>query len=111
MSDVYKELRQVEIRDVIVGKKCDVCHKDIPPTERYSMKTFPYYKITTHHSDWGNDSVESFKYYHACSPECALKFATEYITNCYNGRNSNVIEIEHHNGWFMPEGVKDDEAD
>lgn len=104
MSDVYKKLQQVKVREVVVGKKCDVCHENIPPTERgYSRKSFPYYNITTHHSDWGNDSVDSFEYYHACSPECALKFATEYITNCYNGRNSKTIEIEHCDGWFMPE--------
>ena len=108
MSDVYKKLRQVEIRKVVVGKKCDVCHEDIPPTERYPMKSFPYYKITTHHSDWGNDSCESFKYYHACSPECALKFTADYITDSYNERNSNVIEIEHFNGWVMPEPPKEE---
>lgn len=108
MSNVYKNLRQVEVKQVVVGKMCDVCHKDIPPTERFSSKTFPYYEITTHHSDWGNDSCESFNYYHACSPECAMKFAAKYIKDSYDQRNSNVIEIEHYNGWAMPEEVKAD---
>lgn len=109
MSDIYKELKQIIVKDVVVGKKCDVCFKDIPPTKRgFPRKNVPYYEITTHHNDWGNDSVDSYEHYHACSPECALKFAGEYINDNFEGCNSQTIEIEHKGGWFMPKEAEND---
>ena len=111
MSNTYQEIQQTAIREVVVGKKCDICFKDIPPTSRsiYRRTTHPYFDITTHHSDWGNDSCDSYEYFHACSPACALKFATEYLNKDFNGCHSREIEIEHRAAWFMPEEVSEDE--
>lgn len=104
MSDIYVEKRQTVIKEVVVGKKCDVCFKDIPPTsDSFPRTNHSYFNITTHHHDWGNDSCESFEYFHACSPACALKFATEYLNKDFDGHNSREIEIEHRGAWFMPE--------
>ena len=109
MSDIYQEKRQTVIREVVVGKKCDVCFKDIPPTSRkFPRVSHPYFGITTHHSDWGNDSVDSFEYFHACSPACALKLATEYLNEDFDGHHSREIEIKHHGAWFMPEEASED---
>ena len=106
MSDVYRDMKQIVINEVVVGKKCDVCFKDIPPTSREFPRTsHPYFDITTHHHDWGNDSVDSFEYFHACSPKCALKFVDEYLNDDFEGHHSREIEIEHHGAWFMPEEV------
>ena len=106
MSDLCRDMKQILVREVVVGKKCDVCFTDIPPTGRSFPRTnHPYFDITTHHSDWGNDSCESYEHFHACSPACALKFATEYLNNDFDGHNSREIEIKHHGAWFMPEEV------
>ena len=109
MSDIYQEKRQTVIREVVIGKRCDICFKDIPPTSKSFPRTnHPYFDITTHHRDWGNDSCDSYEYFHACSPACALKFATEYLNEDFDGHHSREIEIEHHGAWFMPEEVSGD---
>ncbi len=103
MSDSYREMRQVVVKDLVVGKKCDICGKDIPPTSRtFPRTTVPYFDITTHHNDWGNDSVDSYERFHACSPACALKLASEYLNEDFEGHHSRTIEIEHQACWFMP---------
>ena len=85
-------------------KKCDVCGKDIPPTTGYFLnEATPYYRITIHHNDWGNDSIDSYEYKDACSPECALKICEEYIPCNFKGNNSRTIEIAHKTCWMLPE--------
>lgn len=103
MSDTCKKLWQVVCKEVVVKKTCDVCLKEIPPTSNvFPRKNIPYFNITTHHSDWGNDSIDSYENYHACCPECAMKFVSEYLERCFDGNNTEAIEIEHVNGWFLP---------
>ena len=101
MSDLCRDMKQVIVKEVVVGKKCDVCFTDIPPKH-------PYYEITTHHRDWGNDSVDSYEHHDACCPECAMKFAKKYMTDSWGWKNTQAIEIEHCNGWYLPKEVTDD---
>jgi hypothetical protein len=42
---------------------CDHCKKQYGPNDEL-------FYFNSHHHGWGNDSVDSYKYYHACSPEC-----------------------------------------
>ena len=100
MSDIINTKKIIVIRDCIVGKKCDVCGKDIPPTVT-SRKCYDYYEVTTHHNDWGNDSVDSYDYFDACSPDCAHKLWEEYIRNSAGTRNTMCFEIEHKNYWTL----------
>lgn len=105
MSDIMKPVTQTIKKLAVVGKKCDVCNASILPTSRtFPREEKPFYEITTHHSDWGNDSIESFSYYHACSISCAMRFTEQYLAENYNGINSTTIEITHENGWMVPEG-------
>lgn len=67
---------------------CDICGKPVNPHN--------WFRITTSHSDWGNDSIESYETGDACSPECVLKFTREYVEDSFdNEHNTKVIEIEH----------------
>lgn len=106
MSDLCRDMKQILVREVVVGKKCDVCFTDIPPS---GCTGHPYYRITTHHHDWGNDSVDSYEYYDACCPECAMKLAQKCLADSWGGNNSRTISIRHCNGWYLPKGVTGDE--
>lgn len=100
MSEEYKVIKRLEKRSVVVGIVCDICGKPIPPSQRYELK--PFYKITTGHFDWGNDSCDSVETKDACSPACAIKLAAKYLNDTYSGQNSAYIQIEHRNSWVMP---------
>ena len=89
-----KEVTHVTVDEVIVGRKCDVCGKEIEKS--YDGRNYNYFVIHTHHSDWGNDSVDSHKYYDACCPACVMKFTKDYVEDSFVRMfNSKVIEIEH----------------
>lgn len=100
MSEKYKVIERLEKRSVVVGRVCDICGKPIPSAQWHELK--PFYKITTGHFDWGNDSCDSVETKDACSPVCATKLAIKYLNDTYGKRNSAYIEIEHINSWVMP---------
>ena len=88
-----KEVTHVEIKDVIIGRKCDICGGNI--TESKSGG-YNYFLIHTWHNDWGNDSIDSHEYMDACSPECVMKFTEEYVRDSFIRKsNTKSIEIEH----------------
>jgi len=102
MSNMIEIKNILVTRECIVGKKCDICGKEIPPTvipHRYGEPIHDYYEVTTHHDDWGNDSVESYERFEACSPECANKLWEKYIRDSAGKTNTMYIEIEHINCW------------
>ena len=35
---------------------CDICKKEIENNKSY-------WRLTTHHNDWGNDSIDSYEYF------------------------------------------------
>ena len=94
-----KEIIRKQIEKVTVGRKCDCCAKNILPDPNVSRgtiyKIYNYFHIVTSHSDWGNDSVDSFESYDACSPECAVCIATEYLIKASKSKNTKRIEINH----------------
>lgn len=62
---------------------CNKCKKEIQSENeinRIYRKGNVYYKVETHHNDWGNDSIDSYENYNICSCKC-LK---EFIDNYYN---------------------------
>ena len=104
MSDILNTKKIVVIQDCVVGKKCDVCGKEIQPTtipRKYGEPIHDYYEITTHHNDWGNDSVDSYEHFDACSPDCACKLWEEYIHDSAGTRNTMCIVVEHVNYWTL----------
>lgn len=93
MSKVYDENDSREVvvsREYkITGVKCDICERIIPGYMYRDDKAI-YFRVTTGHNDWGNDSCESIEHFDIC-PECAKKFVTEYLENCCD---TKYIEIE-----------------
>lgn len=88
---IKKEFEEKTVTQKVCVKKttiCDVCGKEI---------TGEYYDVTTSHSDWGRDSVDSIEYKDACSVECLRKLFDKYIEISAGGLNSQKIEIEHCN--------------
>ncbi len=87
----YKE--HVVTENVKVGETmvCDVCGKEIPHRTGY-------WRLTTHHNDWGNDSIDSYENMDICSPECLRKKFDEYIiesTEKGYEYNTKCFEAEH----------------
>lgn len=88
-----KEVTHVEVEDVLIGRKCDICGKSILPME---YAGYNYFCITTHHSDWGNDSIDSWEYKDACCPDCVMSFTESYIRKALEQpTNTKEIDIKH----------------
>jgi len=89
-----KEVTHVTVDEVIIGRKCDICGKNIEKAN--DLKDYNYFVIHTWHNDWGNDSIDSHEYYDACCPECVMKFTKEYIEKSFAKEiNSKEIKISH----------------
>lgn len=69
----YKTTERIVKKERIVGIKCDICQKEI---------TGKYWQLTTHHHDWGNDSIDSYEHSDICSRKCINKALNDYINNC-----------------------------
>lgn len=89
-----KEVVRKELEEVTTGRFCDFCNKEILPVDG---KRYDYFYITTSHCDWGNDSVDSYEHFDACSVECALGLAEKYLKSTNGFRNTGEIDIEHAN--------------
>lgn len=74
----------------VVGVKCDRCGDII-------QKGKVYYHITTHHNDWGNDSIDSYENFDLCS-DCYLPFTENYFERATGteeidiSREINILE-------------------
>lgn len=90
MSEILSEVTEkvVKIARRVTGIECDICGKIIPVHKRNESM---YFKITTGHNDWGNDSFESRKTQDIC-PDCIDKFTTEYLQDADG--TTKYIEIE-----------------
>ena len=75
-----KEIKKVE--EVENGIICDICKKEIKGEKDYKrryLKMEHFYEVTTHHHDWGNDSIDSYENRDICGEECLFKFLKEYF--------------------------------
>ena len=92
-----KEVTTVKVEEVIVGRKCDICNRDIEQVHPgVKNPEYNYFVIHTWHDDWGNDSVDSHERMDACCPECAMRYANGYIEEAYKEKwNTRRIEIAH----------------
>ena len=62
-----KKSESVQIENV-VGHTCDVCKKTV--MERTLPKE--WYSFSSHHDEWGNDSIESYEDFDVCSVRCYM---------------------------------------
>lgn len=74
-------------RTVCTKIKCDICDKVIPWHEKF-------YHVTTGHTDWGNDSVDSIEDFDLCSDECLYEFLGKDWKALKEARESAYIDIE-----------------
>lgn len=65
---------------------CDVCKKEITAKS--------YWELTTHHNDWGNDSIESYERFDVCSKDCMRKKFEEYLEDSDTDYNTMFFEAE-----------------
>ena len=91
-----QEVIRKSIEEVPIGIICDYCKKPIYPVRSYvNRKEYNFFRISTSHNDWGNDSIDSCESFDACSPECATKMAEAYLTKSYQSINTREITINH----------------
>lgn len=75
---VVKEVEQIVSEEFV----CDVCGKRgnyKSSSGKYEKIT--YYRITTGHYDWGNDSCDSIEHKDACCTDCLLKILSEWLND------------------------------
>lgn len=80
--------------------RCDICKKIIYKKDLINNKAnqlyIPYWHISTSHSDWGRDSIDSIEYFDVCSDDCLATKMYEYISESSSNRpNSMEMNIEH----------------
>ena len=70
----YRETRIIG-GNVVVGYKCDNCGAE------HNTPTLPddWHEFSGQHNNWDNDSIESYKEYTACSPECYVKLLCKAV--------------------------------
>lgn len=84
----YEKKEHTIIKETPVKVICDVCGNEVNPKN--------WFRITTSHSDWGNDSIDSYESFDVCSDKCAVMFASKYLKDAYEDEyNTKDIEIEH----------------
>jgi hypothetical protein len=96
MSEIMEKV--VAETERVVGHRCDACwtqrrnlppiSKSMPPQERLAelsrrrdaeKAADPWHHFQSGHSDWGNDSVESWESCDACSPACYLQLVAQEV--------------------------------
>ena len=80
---IEKEIVTIE-REIIKGVVCDVCKRKI---------VGQYWRLSTHHYDWGNDSCESYEDFDLCNPECISVMLNKYYERCKRS-DTQVFELE-----------------
>lgn len=79
----YKIKEVTHKEEVVIGTICDECKKEILNEQdfqdRFRKRMSHYFEVSTHHNDWGNDSVDSYQHYDVCSEECLFKFLKKYF--------------------------------
>lgn len=85
----YETKTQTVTEKILVKETrfCDVCNKVIGNKNGY-------WKLTTHHNDWGNDSYESVEKFDVCSAKCLVTKFDEYLKSSEKGYNTQCFEVE-----------------
>lgn len=100
-------------KPVPISGSCDVCGKELLPIDKGKYTSYAsyidydlydYYRITTHHHDWGNDSMDSYEYKDCCCLDCALKFINKYWDGCTDKNPWPTLELEMKHMHRLEEG-------
>ena len=106
----YKTAMVKQKTEYIITCKCDRCGKVIFKHYGDEFKELAknvgrdcrviYYRVTTGHNDWGNDSGDSIIVTDIC-PSCLANEYSDYVDRASKGINSEYIEIEHKNTYSL----------
>lgn len=66
---------------------CDICGVEMELKSRHWV-------LTTSHSDWGNDSIDSYEHFDVCSEDCLRKKFDEYVKESNNPHNTMRFAVE-----------------
>ena len=79
MSEILSEGKEEIYRTKrkLTGIKCDNC-ENVVPAGKYNTDENEFYRVTTGHREWGNDSIDSISYYDIC-PCCIKRFVMDYL--------------------------------
>lgn len=92
MCEVYKD-GEVKVKKItrryLDHIVCDKCKKEIPCCEYDDIKS-EYFNVHTCHNSWGNDSIDSHKYFDLCK-SCVKEFTLNYIDDGYPTREIEII--------------------
>ncbi|APA01612.1 hypothetical protein WV34_03180 [Bacillus amyloliquefaciens] len=83
----YEEKEVTKTQKVLKKVTCDTCGRTIVINDRSNH----YYEVATHHSRWGNESIDSYRYLDFCSYECLLENMNDYFKN---GADTDCYEIQ-----------------
>lgn len=81
----FMDVTRVYHQAVPVSGKCDECGKELTQN---GSGLYDYYRLSTSHNNWGNDSCDSYKYYDFCCIDCMLKFVDEFWSGLRGPRYS-----------------------
>lgn len=82
------------VQKVEIGITCDNCHGQFSDG----------YGFSSSHSEWGNDSMESFEYHDACSFKCYVQIVKERLDHW---KEYGSLEIDGKDRTFMEALVAD----
>ena len=86
----YASKKVIKIENILTDITCDHCLKLIEKNEGY-------WHVTTSHSDWGVNSVDSYEHKDYCCKECLSVAFLKYIdeSGSKDHRNTLEMDIEH----------------
>jgi hypothetical protein len=88
---MYKEvqIKKEIVENQMVSIVCDKCKKEIYDIRKGESAT--WFRVTTGHYDWEEDSADSIEYADYCSPECLRLGLEDYIEG---SEDSNTAYME-----------------
>ena len=95
-----KDITKPETKTVetCIGREviCDICGERLGRNlfDKRRGKAYDYFRVTTGHHDWGNDSIDSIEHRDVCT-KCLYTMFNEYLIHTKGENNSNYIDIEH----------------
>ena len=86
--EIRKQKKVTEKKYVTVGYKCDNCGKEI----KGSRRPKEWHHFSSHHNEWGNDSIDSYEHYTVCSPKCYVEKLIKVVDSELSGRYDAEID-------------------
>lgn len=84
-----EEQKQVTKLDIVTtGYRCDNCGKET----KADRLPDEWHNFSSHHNEWGNDSCDSYEYYHVCSPKCYIEKLTDVVENELDDRYDAQVD-------------------